>query len=105
MEIKLQVVRNFFDTKHNVRRRKSQIFIESDEKRAKELIDSKEKVVKLLGITKDEAPAPAPATDFNAYKANGKQLEDFAKQNNIDLTGANLVKEKREIVKQWIANS
>jgi len=100
MEIKLQVVRNFFDTKHNVRRRKSQIFIESDEKRAKELIDSKEKVVKLLGITKDEAAAPAP--DFNADKANGKQLEDFAKQNNIDLTGANLVKEKREIVKQWM---
>jgi hypothetical protein len=103
MEIKLQVIRNFFDTKHGVRRRKKQIFIETDEKRAKELIDSKEKVVKLLGITKDEAPAPAP--DFNADKANGKQLEDFAKENNIDLTGANLVKEKREIIKQWIANS
>jgi hypothetical protein len=103
MEIKLQVIRNFFDTKHGVRRRKKQIFIETDEKRAKELIDSKEKVVKLLGITKAEAHAPAP--DFNADKANGKQLEDFAKENNIDLTGANLVKEKREIIKQWIANS
>ena len=96
MEIKLLVTKNFKDTKHDVKRRKKQIFIEDDKDRAKTLIDAN--VVNLISITKEEP-------QFNADKANGKQLEEFAEQNGIDLSKATLVKEKREIVKQWMTNS